>query len=863
MADSGLTAVGLTRRGMAEAEDGNLDAARQNFAEALHLNQQYEPAWLWFASVARTDGERRFCLEQAVAINEDSAARVQLARLRRVEPEFPEELEGIVDPPPPPDLSGKLFREASKRDRRRVWWLVAGAALLLLAAGLVALVRASQSSTAGQPLTIAVAVPLSGDSAAQGREIVDSVRMFVDQANRDGGVNGRPLAVMTYDDHGDADRAVAVANQIVADDKALLVIGHTLSGTSLAAGPIYAKAGIPMITPSATSPRVTAENPWAFRMLFDNTTEGLLLATYAHGQLGADHLTVIHGSSDYGRTLATGVAKGADGVMEIRQTIEVDTEHDGATTAASIAAAVAKVKADKDPGPIALLMSVEPARQTVIALRQAGVKATIVGGDSIASNGFLRSLVDAPAEQANAGSVGDGLIVASPLVLDSLTSEALRWYNAFKAAYDDEPDWRGAIAYNSALVSVHGIRQAMAEGAEDLPAQRAAIRDSLEGMTSPETGIAGILGPVYFDATRSAVQAVEFGVAHNGEFSSVPVQYVFLNPATDPSLEANLKSGSVVKAGDHYLRQQRIVFAGINVNQVGDLDLASQTFTADFFVWLKYAGDNKPTAITFLNAVDPSLSLGSPIKTTKIGNVTYALYRVKSTFQSPMEFRDFPFDKQQLPIEFANKSLPASELVFAIEPALLDATQKARLTSGLNGSVSINDIPNWDASRLEYYQGSIGSTALLGDPSATASTAGVEFSTFTADITIGRDLRSFLIKNLLPLVLLAVVTYVSLFFPVEDTATRVSFGITGILTAAVLMSDVTKSLPEVGYTVAIEWIFYAFIFLSALLILIGIVGQRLHRERRLTALAHLNVVARVVYPLFIVLVALVYWRRFG
>jgi len=863
VADSGLTAVGLTRRGMAEAQNGNLDAARQNFAEALHLDKTYEPAWLWFASVARNDGERRYCLERAVEVNEDSSARSQLARLRRVEPEFPEELEGIIDPPPPPDLSGRAFEAASRRDRRRNWWIAGAAALLLLLAGVAFLVRENRATTGGRPLTIAVAVPLTGDSAAQGREIVDSVKMLVKQTNQTGGINGRPLAVQTYDDQGDPDRAVAVANQIVADDQALLVIGHTLSGTSLAAGPIYAKAGIPMLTPSATSPQVTAENPWAFRLLFDNTTEGLLLATYAHGQLDADHLTVIHGSSDYGRTLATGVEKGAAGKLKIRQAIEVDTEHGDEATAASIAAAVAKVKADPDPGPIAVLMSIGSARQTVIALREAGVKATILGGDSMASNSFLRSLVDSPVEQANAGSVGNGMIVASPLVLDSLTSEALRWYNAYKAAYGTEPGWRGATSYNAALAGLHGIRQAVAEGAEDLPKQRAAIRDSLEAMTSPETGIAGILGPLYFDATRSAVQAVEFGVAHNGEFSSVPVQYVFLNPASDPNLEANLKNGSVIKAGDHYLRQQRIVFAGINVNQVGDLDLASQTFTADFFVWLKYAGDNKPTAITFLNAVDPSLALGDPIKTTTVGNVTYALYRVKSTFQAPMEFRDFPFDKQQLPIEFANKLLPASELVFAIEPALLDATQKARLTSGLNGTVSINDIPNWDASRLEYYQGSIGSTALLGDPSATASTAGVEFSTFTADITIERDLRSFLIKNLLPLALLAVVTYVSLFFPVEDTATRVSFGITGILTAAVLMSDVTKSLPEVGYTVAIEWIFYAFIFLSALLILVGIVGQRLHRERRLTTLSHLNVAARVIYPLFIVLVAVVYWRRFG
>jgi hypothetical protein len=77
----------------------------------------------------------------------------------------------------------------------------------------------------------------------------------------------------------------------------------------------------------------------------------------------------------------------------------------------------------------------------------------------------------------------------------------------------------------------------------------------------------------------------------------------------------------------------------------------------------------------------------------------------------------------------------------------------------------------------------------------------------------------------LPLALLAAITYVSLFFPHSQTGERVAFAVSAILTAAVLLTMVSAVLPQVGFTVAIECGFYAFIFLSAICIIIGLVGD--------------------------------------
>ena len=80
-----------------------------------------------------------------------------------------------------------------------------------------------------------------------------------------------------------------------------------------------------------------------------------------------------------------------------------------------------------------------------------------------------------------------------------------------------------------------------------------------------------------------------------------------------------------------------------------------------------------------------------------------------------------------------------------------------------------------------------------------------------------RDVRGFLLKNLLPLGLLALVTYLSLFFAPDQAGTRVGFAVTSILTASVLLESVTGPL-DVGYTVAIEGVFFVYIALSAALV---------------------------------------------
>ena len=105
-----------------------------------------------------------------------------------------------------------------------------------------------------KPWTIGVAGPMSGDSAHLGKAMVDAVRLRVDEFNAAGGVGGRMIEVVEYDDENDAASAARVAANVANSSDALVVIGHRTSGASISAGPIYRASRIPVISGTATGP---------------------------------------------------------------------------------------------------------------------------------------------------------------------------------------------------------------------------------------------------------------------------------------------------------------------------------------------------------------------------------------------------------------------------------------------------------------------------------------------------------------------------------------------------------------------------------------------------------------------------------
>ncbi len=172
--------------------------------------------------------------------------------------------------------------------------------LLLVAATLVAL----HTTSVRAEITIGSAGPLSGQWTGTGEQQRRGVEMAVADLNSRGGVLGQRVRLIVVDDACDPDQAVAVANQLVSE-RVAMVAGHLCSGSSIPASKVYTKAGIVMISPASTNPKLTDEGgPNVFRVIGRDDQQGVIAGNYLADHWGTKKIAILHDGQAYGKGLA-------------------------------------------------------------------------------------------------------------------------------------------------------------------------------------------------------------------------------------------------------------------------------------------------------------------------------------------------------------------------------------------------------------------------------------------------------------------------------------------------------------------------------------------------------------------------------
>jgi branched-chain amino acid transport system substrate-binding protein len=847
------TAAALTHRAIATRES-DVDGARELLGVALTKDDEYEPAWRWLAELVTDDGERRFCLDRAYAIKADPTTGRARKALGAATPRPPAEVADLVDPAPP--ASG-----AAEPTRRPAWWvwLAAGLAAVLLL-GVVG-VWAASGTRSGDPVYVALVAGMTGDNATTSAHMERAVRMHLDDVNAAGGVAGHPVELLVYDDADRVDRAVAIAKEIVREDKVLFVIGHGSSDTALAASPIYRHARIPAITPSANSPRITDGSEWYFRSMFDNQTQSDFLSVYASNVLGSSTAAIVYDEDEDGRsgqeTFVDSFAR--FGAVTAQLPVPVATD-----STASVATAVAALRTHDPAEPIVLSMKERNGLRMIDGLRSAGITAPVLGTASLGSRAFHAALVKVEAERHQRGLLTENLYMSTPLAQDSLSGPAQVWADEYERRYGERPLWQAATARQAVNVGLHAMKVGGLSFAGNHRADdRRRVREALASLKDRKNAFPALLGPLYFNASGSAQMAVSMATSDGTRFVSAPVQFTLYEPLSADALAADLADGNVIAVGDHYLSRRQVVATGINLNEIRDLDTTTGTYFVDFFVWLKYTGDDRAADVQFVNAVDPDLRLGEPLRNVTENGRTYRLYRVADRFKANLEFHDFPFDRQRLTVLMQNRTQTADQVSYVTDGEILNQDPRTYLRSGADAGASINQVPNWVASSVRFFRQTVGSSDALGDGRSVGAATGIYYSQYVGEVEFERDVPPFLIKNLLPLLLLVCVTYLSLFFKASDGGAPVSMGVTAILSTAVMLNNVTSQLPSVSYIVALEWGYYAFILLAATCVLVAMLRKRLATTKRDKAEQTLSKAARIGYPVYLLGVVAVFLVTFG
>jgi len=159
----------------------------------------------------------------------------------------------------------------------------------------------------GDTIKIGYGGPMAGDYAAFGTDISNAGLVAIDNACPP--VGDAAFELVIQDTGGSPEGGAAVANLFVSDPTVVAIAGHTFSGATEAAIPIYDEAGYPMLSPSATNPTLTEMGSRVFnRIAFTDQVQGEQAAAYLFNVLGVQNLAVMHDGSAYGQGLAEVVA---------------------------------------------------------------------------------------------------------------------------------------------------------------------------------------------------------------------------------------------------------------------------------------------------------------------------------------------------------------------------------------------------------------------------------------------------------------------------------------------------------------------------------------------------------------------------
>jgi branched-chain amino acid transport system substrate-binding protein len=153
-------------------------------------------------------------------------------------------------------------------------------------------------------IKVGIAGPLSGSSLAVGEQQEIGAQRAFEHLNDKGGVLGKEIVVMSVDDACEGRQARAVARHLVSEG-VVLVVGHLCSACSLAASKIYEEAGVIMISPASTNPKVTDEGgPNVFRVIGRDDQQGTIAGDYLANNYSHSKIAIIHDGQAYGLGLA-------------------------------------------------------------------------------------------------------------------------------------------------------------------------------------------------------------------------------------------------------------------------------------------------------------------------------------------------------------------------------------------------------------------------------------------------------------------------------------------------------------------------------------------------------------------------------
>ncbi|HSU73107.1 MAG TPA: ABC transporter substrate-binding protein [Candidatus Binatia bacterium] len=323
-------------------------------------------------------------------------------------------------------------------------------------------------------LVIGGMYPLTGDGAAYGIPIQHATDIAIKELNDAGGIGGKDLKIVWEDSKCDAKDGATAAQKLTGVDNVKVILGGICSGETLAAAPITEEAGVILLSPSSTNPKITDAGDFVFRTAPSDAYGGKVAAEYARKQ-GYKTVSIIAENSDYAqglRTVFRDSFKALGGSIANEQTFDPD--------ASDFKTIVLKVV---DIYPDAVYLAPQtPAKGVLLLkqLREQGYKGPIVTAEVLIGRDVIKEHPD----------LVEG-IAGVEVHFDETNPKAKKLFDEYRSLYNEDPPFPAYMA--AAYDNVNLIADAI--GANDGEIDADQIKDYLYHVKDYD----GALGKLTFD----------------------------------------------------------------------------------------------------------------------------------------------------------------------------------------------------------------------------------------------------------------------------------------------------------------------------------------------------------------------------
>lgn len=350
------------------------------------------------------------------------------------------------------------------------------------------------ASAAADTVKIGMLVPLTGPAAADGASALGSVQIALDQVNAAGGLLGKQVELIYYDDRGDTKDAVALAHKIIEQDKIVAFVAGSYSLPTRSVAPIFQEEEIPLVAAYAIHPDVTRAGDYCFRNGFLGLVEGKAAGYAAHKLLGGKRVALLTSDNDFGQTLVQGFKQYQE---KFAPDLEIISEQTYPVSEKDYKPYLSKIK-ELNPD---VIFASGYYFQTGPMLRQArelGIETKIVGEEG----------ADSPKLMEIAGDNAEGFYIVTNFDRDDPRPVVQDFLKEYRERHKIEPDMVGASAYDAFMIIVEAIKTA---GSTD----GAKIRDAIAALKD-YNGLTGLIGG--FDEIGEVVKPVQVQVVRDGVF---------------------------------------------------------------------------------------------------------------------------------------------------------------------------------------------------------------------------------------------------------------------------------------------------------------------------------------------------------